>query len=67
MAKSGRHKKIRKQEKAKTQLKSGIRKLDKPMNIIDPKLRVKKILLREQLKDNVEGEVATRRHQSLQV
>lgn len=49
MAKSQRHKKQRKQEKAKTQL-TGVRKLAKAQNVVEPTLRVKKILIREQLK-----------------
>ncbi|ODM92822.1 Testis-expressed sequence 10 protein, partial [Orchesella cincta] len=49
MAKSSRHKKLRKQEKAKTQL-TGVKKLSKPQNVVEPTLRVKKILIREQLK-----------------
>ncbi|CAL8113340.1 unnamed protein product [Orchesella dallaii] len=49
MTKSSRHKKLRKQEKAKTQL-TGVKKLSKPQNVVVPTLRVKKILIREQLK-----------------
>lgn len=49
MTKSSRHKKLRKQEKAKTQL-TGVKKLNKAQNVVEPKLRVKKILIREQLK-----------------
>ena len=66
MAKSGKHKKLRRQEKAKTQL-TGVKKLDKPQNVIEPKLKVKKILLKEQLKGLVDGEVSTKRNQSLSV
>ncbi len=67
MAKSARHKKLRKQEKAKTQL-TGVRRLStKPTNVINPTLRAKKILLRDQLKGPVEGQVSTSRNQTLQV
>jgi len=51
MAKSNRHKKLRKQEKAKTQL-TGVKKLNKPQNVVVPTLRVKKVLIREQLKSS---------------
>lgn len=54
MTKSNRHKKLRKQEKAKTQL-TGVKKLSKAKNVVEPTLRVKKILIREQLKSSEEG------------
>lgn len=51
MAKSNRHKKLRRQEKAKTQL-TGVKKLSKAKNVVEPILKVKKILIREQLKSS---------------
>lgn len=47
MAKSDKHKKRRKQDKAKTQLKG--RTLAKAQNVVEPKLKSKKILIRDQL------------------
>jgi hypothetical protein len=68
MGKSGRSKKLSRQEKAKTQLKGGgIKKLAKAANVVDPKLRVGKIVIRAQLGTLGDGELSTRRKQTLQV
>jgi len=61
MTKSDRHKKLRRKEKAKTQLtgvkkETGVKKLAKCQNIIEPTFRAKKILIREQLQGPTEGE-----------
>ncbi|XP_021956644.1 uncharacterized protein LOC110852823 [Folsomia candida] len=70
MGKSGRHKKLNRAEKAKTQLKGGgvKKKLGKAANVVNPTLRVKRIVIREQLTSapNQHEDVAiTRRHQTL--
>jgi len=66
MAKSARHKKLRRQEKSKTHLK-GVKKLLQAQNVVNPTLKVKKIVVPEQLTSAPDGQVSTRRHQSLQV
>ena len=69
MAKSDKHKKLRKKEKAKIQLKGGLKTLGKAQNVIEPKLQTKKIVLREQLKSPADSGVVvtSRRKQSLAV
>lgn len=80
MGKSHRHKKLNRQEKAKTGLK-GAKKLAKAANVVNPTLKVKRIVIREQLNSSAStststpsgqqggsGEApVTRRHQTLPV
>lgn len=67
MAKSDRHKKLRRKEKAKTQL-TGVKKLARPQNIIEPTFKARKIIIREQLQGPGEGDVVqVSRNKSLQV
>jgi len=67
MTKSDRHKKLRRQGKAKTQL-TGVKKLGRPQNVIEPTFRAKKILIREQLHNPTQGEaVQINRNRSLKV
>jgi len=54
MGKSGRHKKLNRQEKAKTNLK-GVKKLAKAQNVVEPSLKVKRIVIREQLASTFGG------------
>ncbi len=81
MGKSGRHKKLNKQEKAKTQLKGvktfekkkgSVKKLGKAVNVVNPSLKIKRIIIREQLHGDKDGDNSnsiplTRKHQSIQV
>jgi len=68
MAKSARHKKLRRQEKAKVQLKSGIRVVKKLQNEVKPEVKAKKIVVPEQLRQSSNQDaLTTKRKQNLQV
>ncbi|XP_012255740.2 testis-expressed protein 10 homolog [Athalia rosae] len=62
MGKGHRHKKNLKSEKAKVKLKTKTKQLPKGLNVTDTSFKVKKILLREQLKTQNEDELVSRRN-----
>lgn len=67
MVKTG-HKKFVKKEKASVKLKGTKTLLPKGQNITDTSFKVKKIVVREQLKPRTENEVVTKKtHKNLRV
>ena len=69
MGKNQRHKKLLKSEKAKVKLKTKGSKqpLPKGLNITDASFKVKKIVIREQLKQQEETQVLSRRKLNVKV
>lgn len=68
MGKNNRHKKLLKSEKAKVKLKAkGSKQLPKGLNITDASFKVKKIIIREQLKYQDETQILSRRKLNVKV
>jgi len=69
MSKNRKHSKRLKSEKAKVKLKpkTSVNRLSKSLNITDTSFKVKKILIREQLKQRDESEVLSTRKLSIDV
>lgn len=67
MAKGHRHLKRLKSEKAKVKLKKSKNQLPKGLNVTDTSFKVKKILIREQLKHQDETEVLSTRKLNIKV
>lgn len=68
MGKNNRHKKNIKSEKSKVKLKQAKAKLlPKGQNITDTTFKVKKIVIREQLKEHDQSEILSRRKLNVKV
>lgn len=69
MGKNNRHQKNIKSEKAKVKLKAkkGVKNLPKGLNVTDTTFKVKKIMIREQLKQHDENEILSRRKLNVKV
>lgn len=66
MGKSG-YKRFKKQEKAKVKLKANKTLLPKGQNVTDTNFKVKKIIVKEQLKQHGEQELLTKKHLNMKV
>lgn len=66
MGKSG-YKRFKKQEKVKVKLKGNKALLPKGQNVTDTTFRVKKIIIKEQLKEHGEQEILTKKHLNVKV
>lgn len=66
MAKAG-YKKFKKQEKARVKLKGNKTILPKGQNVTDTNFKVKKIIVKEQLKEHSDFELLTKKHLSFKV
>ncbi|XP_054267706.1 testis-expressed protein 10-like isoform X2 [Macrosteles quadrilineatus] len=64
MGKAG-YKRFKKQEKAKVKLKGNKTILPKGQNVTDTNFKVKKIIVKEQLKEHGENELLTKKHLSI--
>lgn len=69
MGKNNRHQKNLKSEKAKVKLKTkkSTKPLPKGLNVTDTTFKVKKIVIREQLKHHEESEILSRRKLNVKV
>lgn len=67
MAKGHRHQKKLKSERAKVKLKGSKQLLPKGLNITDASFKVKKIVIREQLKEKDVSEILSRRKLNINV
>lgn len=66
MGKAG-YKRFKKQEKAKVKLKGNKTLLPKGQNVTDTTFKVKKIVVKEQLKQHGEQELLTKKHLNIKV
>lgn len=67
MGKRHRHQKDLKSEKAKVKLKTKTKQLPKGLNVTDTSFKVKKILIRDQLKKQNETDIVSRRNLNIKV